>query len=120
MAPEIICGQMGLASRADLKKMDVWSFAMVLFVLLNPDFHYPYQTELKKYSTITGMLPHYLKNVMEKHELPQHSIKYKDIREKAWPEIMRIYEDCAKFKGRPAMNEVVNLMTINEARYVPF
>ncbi len=31
----------------DLKKMDMWSLSMILFLLLNPDSAYPYENEVK-------------------------------------------------------------------------
>ena len=50
MAPEILqnihaAGKPKTATLDDLKLMDVWSFAMVCFVILSPDLHVPYDLE---------------------------------------------------------------------------
>ena len=44
MAPEMLVEEMRLpvASAEDLKRADIWSFGMTLFVLLNGSSRYPY------------------------------------------------------------------------------
>ena len=50
MAPEMLVEEMRLpvASAEDLKRADIWSFGMTLFVLLNRSSRYPYYGEIQE------------------------------------------------------------------------
>ena len=111
-APEVICGDIFTASREDLKHIDVWSFGMLLFVLLNPDLQYPYEVELRENSRQHKkvMLELTLRELMKQQKNPRHSVKYQNKRENAWSKIVAVYEACAKFRveERPTMKQVLD------------
>lgn len=48
MAPELFSADTASLSFKQLKMCDIWTFGMVLFILLNPDLQYPYQLEIIK------------------------------------------------------------------------
>ena len=119
MAPEALCSDsLTSASMEDLKCMDVWSLGMVLFVLLNPDLHYPYQLELKESrATSPDMLQAVLKRQILRKQLPRHSKKYEVARKSFWDNILKAHEVCAQFTDRPSVKQVAELLDVKHTRY---
>ena len=48
MAPELLLSVVTSSSLEQLKACDIWSYGMVMFLLLNPDLQFPYQVEIDK------------------------------------------------------------------------
>ena len=48
MAPELLSPVDTSLSLEQLKACDIWSYGMVIFMLLNPDLQFPYQAEIDK------------------------------------------------------------------------
>ncbi|CAH3179165.1 unnamed protein product, partial [Porites lobata] len=48
MAPELLSPVDTSLSLEQLKACDIWSYGMVIFMLLNPDLQFPYQVEIDK------------------------------------------------------------------------
>lgn len=42
-------------SFTDLKKIDMWAFGMVLFLLINPDLTHPYELDIDGDETTIGI-----------------------------------------------------------------
>ena len=106
MAPEILCswhtkGPTPAATIQDLQVMDVWSLAMVLFVLVNPDCMYPYEKEIKNVQlpALPGAAEKTLVEIWRQEMLPQHSPKYETMRNSHWKSVYSLYKKCAKFKA---------------------
>jgi serine/threonine protein kinase len=112
MAPEAFdSNRLPSASIEDFKRMDVWSFGMVLFTLLNADVRHPYELELKENpASSQQMAQAVLRRLMVRKQLPRHSIKYEDNRKNLWSDIMRVHESCLQFIDRPSMEKVTEML----------
>ena len=100
-------------SLQDLKKSDIWSLGMLLFMLLNPDLQYPYQIELDKLQEkrfeaskkdVTQRLSRQLK--------PSFSSKYSLLQAKDWLKVDESFDECTKFRpaDRPSTAWVADLL----------
>ena len=104
MAPEALLGDTKIAAIKDLKNMDVWSFGMLIFNLLNPDACYPYAAELVDVDEKLEFLK--LKHSFK--QLPEHNPKYNSQRENEWQILNKVFLDCSTFNAdeRPNLDEI--------------
>ena len=74
MAPEILVKSLRLksASFQDLKRVDMWAFGMVLFILVNPDLKYPYELDIDPNESTIDQIQDLLINCKR----PKESSKY--------------------------------------------
>lgn len=111
MAPEIFLHDRSADIGLDeMKFMDVWSYAMVLYSLMSPDMKYPYLLEFHNDKARCSSTKDILLDIFRKQKLPQHSSKYGKLREIQWKRIVTVYHKCAKFSNRPSMAEVKSLL----------
>lgn len=95
----------------ELKNADVWSLAMIVYVLLNPDCKYPFEEELKdakKKGLTCGQ--EILKQISLNKELPRHSTKYAKTRIDHWSNLQTVFEQLAKYSIRPTARTVSYLL----------
>jgi len=104
-SPESTCST-SVARMDDLKRMDIWSFGLVLYHLANPNIKYPYELEMDqgKYEDWDDCLKKSIK-----YELyPLTSPKYKERRENDWKTIDAASRACCAFNSveRPSLKRV--------------
>ena len=115
MAPEMLIEaiRLPLASGEDLKRADIWSLGMTLFVLLNPCVKYPYfdeiQAALREGKTPLQALEHFFIT----RKLPTEPCKYQHKHATDWYSVNKIWLKCAQFDPdkRPKVEEVVSMIS---------
>ena len=122
MAPELMSAQPEKAlSLADLKKCDIWSLGMIIFMLLNPDLQYPYQLELDQLQdrSFEGSKKHLTNRLLQK-EKPSFSSKYSPLQATSWLKLNETFEECTHFEteGRPSVTRVAELLQADESRSI--
>lgn len=112
MAPEAF-GANGLrATINDLQKMDIWSFAMVMFHILNPNVRYPYASELANMDAgLDGF--EMMRRIYRMEKLPTCDTKYIHLQQSVWLPLMNLYSECAIFDvtSRPSTSDIVRRLT---------
>jgi len=103
------------ASLKDLQKMDMWSFGMVLFCILNPDVPYPYYIEAKKERQAGRIVDKNMSKQLLEHEcLPQSSSTYDEMSSTGgkWGKIAQTMGRCLKFNPAERINatNIVSLL----------
>lgn len=111
MAPEVCRKTSSQMTLDQLKLTDVWSMAMIFFLLINPDKRYPYEEEIKDLKT-SGMSPtDIMSSLFTNFKLPVYSKKYNELRaSRHWRNIEKAFLFSAKFANRPTANEVQSLL----------
>lgn len=85
-------------SLADLKRADVWSLGMFMFILLNPDLEYPYAIEMENQSVSTSTQARTaIHSLMHHNKKPTFSEKYSSIRAVDWICIEKAFQACTSF-----------------------
>ena len=115
MAPEMLIEaiRLPLASGEDLKRADIWSLGMTLFVLLNPCVKYPnfdeIQAALREGKTPLQALEHFFIT----RKLPTEPCKYQHKHATDWYSVNKIWLKCAQFDPdkRPKVEEVVSMIS---------
>lgn len=97
MAPEILCKTLRLksASFTDLKKIDMWAFGMVLFLLINPDLTHPYELDIDGDETTIGIDE--VQDLLIKGKRPTGSSKYSGMQSTNWLFIREAFLACTNF-----------------------
>ena len=73
-------------SRVELKRADVWSLGMVMFVLVNPDLEFPYAIELSDLNlTDTSQAKEAIKSLM-------------NLSAGTWMKIEKVFQMCTSFQ----------------------
>ena len=95
MAPEILVKSLLLksASFQDLKRVDMWAFGMVLFILVNPDLKYPYELDIDPNESTIDQIQDLLINCKR----PKESSKYIEMQTTKWLLMQKAFEDCTNF-----------------------
>ena len=114
MAPEILPG--GNLAKLDLEsliKVDLWSIAMILFHLINPDVSYPFQVDFNTMQCVN--IEMFIgKRLNVDKLLPAMSNKYDVCRWKEWALIAHLYYALALINPaeRPLLSsqEIKNIM----------
>lgn len=111
MAPEVCRKTSSQMTLDQLKLTDVWSMAIIFFLLINPDKRYPYEEEIKDLKT-SGMSPtDIMSSLFTNFKLPVYSKKYNELRAiRHWRNIEKAFLFSAKFANRPTANEVQSLL----------
>jgi len=113
-APEIFLRSRGDEFGMDeLKKIDVWALAMVLFILLNPDLEHPFEIEVCKCAS-PFEAQDVIRDLMRQQVLPKESAKYESVRKGPWARVVQMFYYCARFASgnRPTCEDV--LMKFNQ------
>ena len=98
MAPELLSPVDTSLSLEQLKACDIWSYGMVIFMLLNPDLQFPYQVEIDKlHPTTQEMCKREVTNLLTSKQLPTFSEKFSRFQATSWLMLERIFEKCADF-----------------------
>ena len=95
-----------------LLNADVWSFGLLVFSVLNPNYAFPYQKELNAAMLGRPQTAHkeHLIEILQQEEYPSWSEKYKELHEGQWKSLVKIQKLCANFGERPNMSQVMNLL----------
>ena len=100
----------------DLKKADLWALGMKIFVLISPDFQYPYQNDVENQNIEASLFRDFLKNTYQNEEKPTMSKKYEECRLLHWSKLVCLYEVCTKFNPneRPSLSDKIFLESNRE------
>ena len=119
MAPEMLVEEMRLpvASTEDLKRADIWSFGMTLFVLLNRSIRYPYYGEIQE-ALKEGKVPiRTLENLFKNRKVPIQPSKHQHKHATDWFFVHKIWAKCIQFDptARPTIEDVVKMINQDSA-----
>lgn len=95
MAPEAFLEIGDRATMCDMQKMDLWSFGMIMYSIINPDVSHPYALEIEYEKELSPKDA--LKQCMRSGHLPQESVKYAGLRNAFWSPLEDVYYICVKF-----------------------
>jgi serine/threonine protein kinase len=114
MAPEAFDGSDFKAHVQNLFAMDVWSFAMTLFQLLNPNIRHPYAVEMDTKPNDMDCLD-MLKQLHRIKALPRNDCKYSQFQKSVWLPLQNVYNRCAQYStvDRPLAKDIVQML-VNE------
>ena len=105
MAPELLSTAITSLSLAQLKACDVWSYGMVLFMLLNPDLQFPYQLEIDTLPNKTyEMSKREVVKRLTSKQLPTFSNKYSHFQATTWLTLEQVFENCTYFDSTKRIN----------------
>ena len=113
MAPELLSRDVAQYSFSQLKKADIWSYGMVLYVLLNPDQRYPFQSEFinqgieDRVNAKSQIIRWLSQNIR-----PKQSSTYRHLQATEWIVLDGLYERCANFnvEERPSAEQVSKIL----------
>ena len=113
--PEAMVGTKKLVSYSleELKYGDIWSFGMLLFMLLNPDQEFPYSQEMEDLNVESASeAKDVIGKLMDKKKKPAHSTKYDSLRVAQWSYINEAYEMCTSFQPsqRASAHDVLTVL----------
>lgn len=117
MAPELLSPVDTSLSLEQLKACDIWSYGMVMFMLLNPDLQFPYQVEIDKlHPTTYKICKREITNLLTSKQLPTFSDKFSRFQATSWLMLERIFEKCADFDPtkRPKAPSLVEMFSQKE------
>ena len=117
MAPELLSTVDTSMSLEQLKACDIWSYGMVLFMLLNPDLQYPYQLEIDKLHHKTyEMCKREVVNLLANRQLPAFSDRFSRFQATTWLTLERVFEECTNFDStkRPEAPYLVEMLNQRE------
>ena len=119
MAPEMLVEEMRLpaASAEDLKRADIWSFGMTLFVLLNRSIRYPYYGEIQE-ALKGGKAPiRTLENLFKNRKVPIEASKHQYKHATDWFFVHKIWAKSIQFDptARPTIEDVVKMINQDSA-----
>lgn len=122
MAPEMQLNQLVFASQEDLKRADMWSLGLVMHAMINPDLGSPYRAELEQSGVPDTQVA--LKDLLMKRRLPQHGVKYEQLRITSWWKLEDMFNQCANFDAmaRPSTTQMLclfNKSLVNCFRRLP-
>lgn len=95
---------------AGLKSMDLWSFAMIIFELLNPNT-FAYQHELENApETITDETV--IQQAHRRKKLPAFDVQYLSEQQSVWQPLKKVYDRVAVYNAasRPSADDIVHML----------
>lgn len=97
-----------------MKGMDIWSLAMIFYLLTNLDKKYPFQEEISELQKAGVSTQNIMCKVLEKQPYPKHGMKYSEHRNIQWKLIVRIFDMCVhcSWDQRPTAKKI--LLTFEE------
>ena len=104
-------------SLEQLKGCDIWSYGMVMFMLLNPDLQFPYQVEIDKlHPTTYEMCKREVTNLLTSKQFSTFSDKFSHFQATSWLMLECIFEKCAEFypTKRPTAPILVEMFSQKE------
>ena len=114
MAPEIL--EDGEISRVgatveDLKRVDMWSYGMLLFNLLNPCLHHPFEEALREEKSTGDSKEKIVRFLREGNSLKKTE-KYATKCTLEWSDVWKVYQTCAIVKplDRPDAKTVLGML----------
>ena len=96
---------------------DIWSYGMVIFMLLNPDLQFRYQFEIDKlHPTTDEMCKREVTKLLTSKQLPTFSDKFSRFQATSWLMLECIFEKCADFDPtkRPTAPILVEMFSQKE------
>ena len=111
MAPEAYLRATRSMTQEDLKRADIWSFAMIVYCLMNPDVDHPYEHCLFPDGQKDSIES--LKVFLEAKRLPQHGPNYEFLQVSEWWRLENAFKNCAKFEPelRPSAHDVTAMFS---------
>jgi len=96
---------------ADLKAMDLWSLAMIIFELLNPNT-YAYEQEIANAPQSTSE-DAIVQQAHERKKLPAFHSQYAAEQQSAWKPLRAVYDCVAVYNAAssPSVDELVQMLT---------
>ena len=98
----------------DMKKCDIWSLGMTLYMLCNPDLTIPYQLEIDQLKSRTqDAVKTEILNKLQSKTKPQFSARHSALQATEWLQIDDAYEKCTDFQpdSRPSADDLMSLLT---------
>ena len=97
MAPEILLVNSisGGATLEDLKRADMWAYGMLIFNIINPCLHYPYEIELRRSGK--GDSKEKIAGLLSNRKKPEGSPKYRQKCAMEWSQLWKAYDACTNF-----------------------
>ena len=111
IAPELQLNQLVSAGQEDLSRADIWSLGLVMHSMINPDLGSPYRAELEQFNDPEMAL----KDLLRKHQPPQHTAKYKQLRITSWWQIEYIFNQCTNFDPMARSSAAQMLSFLNKS-----
>ena len=98
MAPELLSPVDTSLSLEHLKACDIWSYGMVIFMLLNPDLQFRYQFEIDKlHPTTDEMCKREVTKLLTSKQLPTFSDKFSRFQATSWLMLECIFLEVCRF-----------------------
>ena len=98
MAPEILLvsgSAAGGASLEDLKRADMWAYGMLVFNIINPCLHYPFEIELQRQGKVN--VKDKIGELLRNGKKPEGSPKYQERCAKGWSQLRKACDACTHF-----------------------
>lgn len=83
----------------DMKKVDVWTYGMIVFNLINPDLRHPFRREFKLTDALIPLMEQ-LKKLLSEEKIPCFSAKYKHLQATDWLILEGVYHECTAWDPR--------------------
>jgi len=111
-APEILNGPHSGIEIKHYKRMDIWSFAMVVFELMNPH-SYAYRTEIAQ-SPQFQTVEEFLRKEHSRHILPLFPDRFQQLREGPWCPLKKVFDMCAVYdpSSRPTASDIMKTLVV--------
>jgi len=92
--------------------MDIWSFAMVVFELMNPH-SYAYRTEIVQ-SPHFQTVDEFLRKQHSSHILPLFTDRFQQLREGPWRPLKKVLDMCAVYdpSSRPTATDIMKALVV--------
>ena len=92
------------------KRAEIWAYGMLLFTMINPCLHYPFEVEIKQEGGDDGRDK--IHRLLENGKKPLGSTKYHQKCQTEWLNVWNLYEASTNFNSsnRPDASELLNML----------
>ena len=107
MAPELVVSELLLTSAGidDLKRADVWSVLMTIFMILNPDQEFPFERDIDVTNKTTPeLLLNSIKSQLSKLQAPSESKKYLLLQATQYERLRSVFYENLQFNPKERMS----------------